>query len=231
MSKTVARKLRFRDSLPYLLSESVTLAGWCHRISDVTTRNKASRNRTGMKFTPIAVLVMSSLAAFAQSASAQAGAEGRMNFLRDARASTSGPQFEFSRLQYGPLPISGSRVASTAGPLQAAERVTPRPRINWARCICMVRACRRMPPRLCNGSARPPRKTMWVRKQPGRPVCQRSGCATELPRSGPVVCACCPAGQCRGAVQPVPPLSGRSGRAPELWHGCPVAGKPRRKAM
>ena len=75
-----------------------------------------------MKFTPIAVLVMSSLAAFAQSASAQAGAEGRMNFLRDARASTSGPQFEFSRLQYGPLPISGSRVASPAGPLQAAER-------------------------------------------------------------------------------------------------------------
>ena len=75
-----------------------------------------------MKFTPIAALVMSSLAAFAQSASAQTGAEGRMNFLRDSRAATSGPQFEFSRLQYGPLPIAGSRVASTAGPLQAAER-------------------------------------------------------------------------------------------------------------
>lgn len=39
-----------------------------------------------MKFTPIAALVMSSLAAFAQSASAQTGAEGRMNFLRDSRA-------------------------------------------------------------------------------------------------------------------------------------------------
>ena len=75
-----------------------------------------------MKFTPIAALVMSSLAAFAQSASAQTGAEGRMNFLRDSRAATSGPQFEFSRLQYGPLPIAGSRVASTAGPLQEAER-------------------------------------------------------------------------------------------------------------
>ena len=51
-----------------------------------------------MKFTPIAALVMTSLAAFAQSASAQSGAEGRMNFLRDARTTTSGPQFEFSRL-------------------------------------------------------------------------------------------------------------------------------------
>ena len=66
-----------------------------------------------MKFTPIAALVMSSLAAFAQSASAQTGAEGRMNFLRDSRAATSGPQFEFSRLQYGPLPIAGTRVASS----------------------------------------------------------------------------------------------------------------------
>ncbi len=46
----------------------------------------------------------------------------KVNFLRDARTTTSGPQVEFSRLQYGPLPISGARVSSTAGPLQAAER-------------------------------------------------------------------------------------------------------------
>ncbi|MEG0678116.1 MAG: sel1 repeat family protein, partial [Comamonas sp.] len=75
-----------------------------------------------MKFTPIAALVITSLATIAQSATAQVGAEGRMNFMRDARNSATGPQFENSRLQYGPLPVPGARSTAASGPLQAAER-------------------------------------------------------------------------------------------------------------